>query len=110
MQVPCSEGIADHTGPRVMAVSPRGVVASVDRGRYGPGIEPRNARFRSADALGRGRKATLCPSYSQEVRRLRAVRDPMHVPKFLARNPGGPVGRPWPVAKVRAAKSKVQPR
>jgi len=25
VQVPCSEGVANHTGPRVMAVSPKGL-------------------------------------------------------------------------------------
>ena len=36
-----------------MAVFPREDVASVDRGRYGQGIEPRNRIVRSADGLGK---------------------------------------------------------
>jgi len=35
VKVSCSEGLANRTGPRVMAVFPRGGVASVDRGGYG---------------------------------------------------------------------------
>ena len=53
MRVPYSERSSEPHWPRVMAVSPRGVVASVDRDRYGLGIEPRNRIVRSADALGK---------------------------------------------------------
>jgi len=51
VKVSYNEGLATHVVPRVMAVSSRGVVASVDRGRCGLGIEPRKSLVRSADAL-----------------------------------------------------------
>ena len=41
VRVSCSEGVASRTGPRVMAVLPGEIVASVDRGGHGLGIEPR---------------------------------------------------------------------
>ncbi|GEM_PF-4629249 len=38
MKVSCSEGVANHTGPRVMSGSPQGDVESVVRGRCGQGL------------------------------------------------------------------------
>ena len=41
MQVSCSEGVANHTGPEFMRRRPRGRRRSVDRGAHRPAIEPR---------------------------------------------------------------------
>ena len=89
MKVSYNEGLATHVVPRVMAVSSRGVVASVDRGRYGLGIEPRNVViFRDAESLVLYRRQ-YCTARLWRVRcKSRAVGDPMHVLKLFARNPG----------------------
>ena len=90
MKVSYDEGLAIHVVPRVMAVSPRGVVASVDRGRYGLGIEPRNVViFRDAESLVLYRRQYCIARLGRAHCKSRAVGDPMHVLKLLARNPGG---------------------
>jgi RNA-directed DNA polymerase len=48
------EGVATHDGPRSCAAAREGVGEAFDRGTCGPGIEPRNAQFRGADAVMRG--------------------------------------------------------
>lgn len=40
VKVSCSEGVASHTGPRVMSASPQGDVGSVDRGKAKWGQAP----------------------------------------------------------------------
>src|SRR5215831_13064409 len=75
----------------------RGWRRSVDRGTYRSGIEPRNicpaAQAAGTSGCRRGgerRKATLGAPPSQGAPGSRAVRDPVHVRKHLAREPGDP--------------------
>src|SRR6202035_311030 len=75
----------------------RGRRRSVDRGTYRSGIEPRNACPAAQAAgtpgcrrRGEGRKAILGAPPSQGVPRSRAVTDPEHERKHLARKPGDP--------------------
>jgi hypothetical protein len=110
VKVSCSEGVANHTGPRVMAVCPQGHVASVDRGRYGPGIEPRKFLSSGVPTPSLQRKAPSYALVSRGVCGLRAVADPMHVPKHPARNSGGPVVGYAQLAWSARPESKVQPR
>ena len=89
MKVSYDEGLALHVVPRVMAVSSRGVVASVDRGRYGLGIEPRNVYSGMPRVLSYLEGNIARCEYGECFCKSRAVGDPMHVLKLLARNPGG---------------------
>jgi len=75
---------------------PRGQGRSVDRGRCGSGIQPRNrcprAQARGLSGCRRSgemRKARPGASPRPDARGPRAVRDPEHVPNHLARKPGG---------------------
>lgn len=79
-----------------MRCRPRGRERSVDRGTCGRGIEPRNAcpaarRVNSGcRRAGDMRKATLGASLWRDVPGPCVVRDPTHVRKHLAREPGDP--------------------
>src|SRR5437867_1440206 len=64
---------------------------SVDRGTCGPGIEPRNNPSPGRRRSGDKRKAPSGASISRDATEPRAVRDPVHVRKHLAREPGDPV-------------------
>src|SRR6267378_1682838 len=68
----------------------RGQRRSVDRGTGGPGIEPRKNLAPGCRRCRRKRKATRAVSISRETVRPRAVRDPEHVRKHFAREPGDP--------------------
>ncbi len=48
------EGVATLDDPEPCIVAREGGGEAWDRGTYGPGIEPRNASCRSADAVNRG--------------------------------------------------------
>jgi hypothetical protein len=56
MKDPYDEGVANHIGPESCV----GDHEVVDRGRSGPGIEPRNGDIRGADAVGRAEGHTGC--------------------------------------------------
>src|SRR6059036_1790364 len=64
---------------------------SVDRGTCGPGIEPRKTFPPGRRRCRRKRKAPSGASISRDTTEPRAVRDPVHVRKHLAREPGDPV-------------------
>ncbi len=70
---------------------PQGQGRSVDRGTCRPGIEPRKNLPPGRRRCKEKRKATLGASISRDASRPRAVRDPVHVRKHLAREPGDPV-------------------
>src|SRR5712692_9746028 len=73
-----------------MRCFPQGKGRSVDRGTCGPGIQPRkkqgSGRRRRKDSGRHHRGASPSPDASGS----RAVADPVHVRKHLAREPGGP--------------------
>jgi hypothetical protein len=83
------EGLATHTG-RVMRSRSRGRRRSVDRGTYGPGIQPRKKVTPGCRRCKEVRKAASGAPRSRGASESRAVRDPEHVRKHLAREPGGP--------------------
>src|SRR5438046_5382436 len=64
---------------------------SVDRGTCGPGIQPRKKIAPGRRRCQEKRKAPSGASISRDAVESRAVRDPGHVRKRLAREPGGPV-------------------
>src|SRR2546425_8915686 len=64
---------------------------SVDRGTCGPGIQPRKEPPPGRRRCKEKRKAPSGASRSRDATEPRAVRDPGHVRKHLAREPGGPV-------------------
>src|SRR5438552_14097131 len=78
-----------------MRGGPRGRARSVDRGRCGPGIEPRKNLTPGRRRRGGKRKATSGASISRDARESRAVRDPVHAPTHLAREPGEPLFARW---------------
>src|SRR5262249_59952985 len=63
---------------------------SVDRGTYGRGIEPRNQTLRGADAVVRGGRPDGPGTTARAAAQPRAVGDPSHGRKLLAREPGEP--------------------
>jgi len=84
-----SEGIASHTGPESCAASREAIGEALTGVRAGQDIEPRKVgKFVGADAHHRAWKATICRPSSRGRRDPRAVVDPVHVRKLLAREPG----------------------
>ena len=108
MQVSCSEDIASHAGPQAMAVIPKGLrqaLAGEDMGR---------PLSREMDSSG---VPTVFP-YTEGntgrvviARRSQAPRGrrPLARVEAPCTEPGRSRCWPWPVAKVRAARNKVQP-
>ncbi len=91
MKVPYGEGLASHTAPESCVAGRKARGEVLTRGRAGRAIEPRNFTHSGCRRRRIGRKATPGTSLSREVPGPRAVRDPVHVRKHLAREPGGPV-------------------
>jgi hypothetical protein len=80
-----------------MRAHPRGCGRSVDRGTRGPGIEPRNTCPAATAAGGPGCRGCRRKPKATPVLPIwrggigpRAVRDPAHARKHLAREPGDP--------------------
>src|SRR4029450_7888220 len=80
---------------------------SVDRGTRGPGIEPRNTQPVASATAGSGcrgcqskSKATPWPPHWRGGHGPRAVRDPVHARKHLAREPGDPAFICGPLGSV----------
>ena len=69
----------------------RGRRRSVDRGTCGPGIQPRKTLPPGCRRCKEKRKAPPGASISRDATGPRAVRDPEHVRKHLAREPGDPL-------------------
>src|SRR5882724_6360096 len=63
---------------------------SVDRGTYGPGIQPRKKLTPGRRRCKEMRKAPSGAPISRGVLESRAVRDPVHVRRHLVREPGDP--------------------
>src|SRR3989475_4643668 len=67
---------------------------SVDRGTCGPGIQPRKNLTPGRRRCRRKRKAPSGAPISRGAPESRAVRDPVHVRRHLAREPGDPKSAP----------------
>ena len=85
------EGLATHTAPESCGVACKGGVEAFDRGTCGPGIQPRKRIPSGCRRCKEKRKAPSGASKTREAPGPRAVRDPVHVRKHLAREPGDPV-------------------
>src|ERR1700680_4352831 len=77
-----------------MRSRPQGRRRSVDRGRGGPGIQPRKKLSPGCRRCRRKRKARPGAPISRGAPGSRAVTDPVHVPKHLAWEPGDPAFTP----------------
>ena len=81
---------SDPHRPRVMRSRSRGRRRSVDRGTCGPGIQPRKTTTPGRRRCKEKRKAPSGAPISRGVPESRAVRDPVHVRRHFAREPGDP--------------------
>src|SRR6267378_1473881 len=88
------EWISDPHRPRVMRSCSQGRRRSGDRGMCGPGIQPRKKLTPGRRRCRRKRKAPSGAPKSRGVPESRAVRDPVHVRRHLAREPGDPKSAP----------------
>src|ERR1700676_1206917 len=82
--------IRDPRRPRVMRSHSQEWRRSVDRGACGPGIEPRKKLPPGRRRCRRKRKAPSSAEISRGALESRAVRDPEHLRRHLAREPGDP--------------------
>src|SRR5664279_4349260 len=73
------EDLASHGGPESCVGCPRGRRRSVDRGRAGGAIEPRNSLSSGCRRVPKHRKATSLAAISLVAGGPCAVRDPRHV-------------------------------
>ena len=86
-----TEGVASRGGPESCAGVREGVGEALAGVRAGRDIEPRNIVFWGADAVGSCGRQHLRQRYARAVVGPCVVREPVHVPKLPAREPGGPV-------------------
>jgi hypothetical protein len=107
MQVPYVRGLASHNGSESCAY----VGNCVSEALTGVGagqVLSREIKLRSADTVGgSGRQAVKSPSPAwllwQDDAGLRAVRDPVHVPRHPEREPGDPIAdqaAPWSASET----------
>jgi hypothetical protein len=82
--------IATHIGPESCGAARKGSVEALDRGTCGPGIQPRKKLPPGRRRCKEKRKAPSGAPISRGVPESRAVRDPEHVRRHLAREPGDP--------------------
>src|SRR5438445_2584197 len=82
---------SDPHRPRVVRSCSQGQRRSVDRGTCGPGIQPRKKLPPGRRRCKEKRKAPSGAPISRGVPESRAVRDPVHVRRHLAREPGDPM-------------------
>ena len=87
----CTEGVASHGGPESCAGVREGVGEALTGVRAGWAIELRNKSFWGADAVPASGRQHLRQRDARAVGGPRAVRDPGHVRKLPAREPGGSI-------------------
>ncbi len=107
MQVSYSEELANHTGPESWLFSRKGLWQALTGEGMG-WVLSREIFILECRRSSCLRKAISDTSQWRDVFELHEVGDPMHVPKLLTRNLGGPaVGRAlsarsvWPEMKVQ---------
>src|SRR5579862_3292591 len=84
-----SEGQSDPRAPESCGGAREGIAEALTGLRTGLALRRESTLLRGADAKER-RKAISCASISQDAQEPRAVRDPVHVRKHLAREAGDP--------------------
>ena len=85
------EGLAAHDGPESCVDARKGVVEALTGVRAGRVFSRESNLPPGCRRCRRGRKATLGVPLSRGTSGPRAVRDPVHVRKHLAREPGDPM-------------------
>ncbi len=85
------EGLATHGGPESCVAGRKASGEALTGVRAGRVLSRENHCLRSADVLGAGGRPHPAHRYRKMRSGLRAVRDPVHVRKHLAREPGDPV-------------------
>ena len=100
------EGLAAHNGPKSCLDDPQGRGEALTGVRTGR-VFSRESSFPPGRRRCRNkRKATLDASPSRDAFRSRAVKDPRHVRKHLAREPGDPMFTVLDGRNGRIGKSK----
>src|SRR3989454_5591395 len=82
--------VATHIGPESCGAAREGGVEALTRERAGRVFSRVRQSLRDADAVTEMRKAPFGAPISRGALESRAVRDPVHVRKHLAREPGDP--------------------
>jgi hypothetical protein len=100
------KGLAAHSGPESCGGAREGVVEALTGVRAGRVFSRETTIPPGRRRRERERKATFGTPPSRGVPKSRAVRDPVHAPKHLAREPGdpmftGPDGRAGRVGKSK---------
>ena len=108
MEVSHSEGLANRTGPESWLFSHEGLWQALTGEGMG-WVLSREISISECRRLSSVRKAILDASLWRDAPGLREVRDPMHVSKLIARNPGGPVVGRAAVARSVWPNVEVQP-
>ena len=89
MRTPDIEGIANHGGPESCVGIRKDAGEALDRGTYRSAIEPRNNSF-GVPMPSHEAEGNIVSSAIASCRGPRAVREPWHVRKLHAREPGDP--------------------
>ena len=90
MQKSYESGLATHIGPESCGAACKGGVEALTGERAGRVFSRVRNFLRDADAVRRKRKAPSGAPISRGVPESRAVRDPVHVRRHLAWEPGDP--------------------
>ena len=85
------EGLATHIGPESCGAARKGGVEALTGERAGRVFSRERNSLRDADAVRRSGRPHRVHRYREVRSESRAVRDPVHVRKHLAREPGDPV-------------------
>src|SRR5215470_5326489 len=91
MQDSYVEGLATHNGPESCGATREGGDEALTGGTSGPGIQPRKKSTSGCRRCKEKRKAASGAPISRGATGSRAVRDPAHARKHLAREPGDPL-------------------
>ena len=100
------EGVAGHNGPESCGDARKGVVEALTGVRAGRAFSRERQLPPGRRRCRRGRKATPDAPLSRGAAGPRAVRDPVHVRKHLAREPGDPTSARDRGGTGRVGKSK----
>ena len=101
------EGVATHTDPESCGAVRKGEREALTGARAGRVLSRERTFTPGCRRCKEKRKATPGASLSRDAAGPRAVRDPVHVRKHLAREPGDPVLCPWRMA-LRAASGSLR--
>jgi hypothetical protein len=110
VQVLCSEGLANHTGPEPCVVTCEGNGEASAGERAGQVLSPENYYFRNADTIptveGNTARRVIASTWTD-----RRGQRPWHVRKPFEREPGDPAsGRHLMTSAVRIGKARSRSR